>query len=84
MASAAPTVRSVISALGGHKAVAELCGVTEKAVWNWVSAERFPARTFFTMRDALKRKRASAPEHLWRPKAKEAASFAEISNTAGA
>lgn len=86
MASASPTVRTIICALGGVKAVAELCGVTENAVWNWVSAGRFPARTYFTMRDALKRKRAPAPEHLWRPKSKPsvASSLPQVVSPAGA
>lgn len=48
------TVSEVIKAAGGRKAVAEMTGVSVKAVaiWRWQGV--FPAKTYMVLRDALR------------------------------
>jgi hypothetical protein len=60
------SVREVISTLGGARKVAEMFGLTENAVWNWVATDRFPANTYLAIRNALRSKRRKAPDTLWR------------------
>jgi DNA-binding transcriptional regulator YdaS (Cro superfamily) len=61
------TARQVCNALGGQDALCELLDATPKQVWNWVGRRsgRFPAHTYVKIQRALKRRRASAPAHLW-------------------
>jgi hypothetical protein len=67
MSNVLSEARAVVDALDGVPAVAGLCSVTEPAVWNWISANRFPSRTYFAMRDRLKVRRKKADESLWYP-----------------
>jgi hypothetical protein len=59
------TTTEVIEALGGTSAVAELTGSTYAAAFNWRGFERFPAKTFIVMSDALAAKGKSASPSLW-------------------
>lgn len=60
------TAQEVVDALGGLAAVCELTGANNKQAWNWTGrADAFPANTYFVMIRALRRRRATAPPHLW-------------------
>jgi hypothetical protein len=56
---------SVMDAIGGNVAVAELTGATPKAAWNWRGFETFPSNTYVAMTRALEAKGFSAPASLW-------------------
>lgn len=79
MSNSLTSVRAVVKELGGVPAVAEITGVKTNAVWNWVSADRFPPYTYFDLRDRLKAKRKSAPDELWkRAVAKSSAASSDL------
>lgn len=67
------TTESVMDALGGNQAVAELTGSTPKAVWNWRAGKTFPSNTYIALTTALKAKGKSAPPSLWGMKSAESA-----------
>lgn len=56
------TVRELISALGGPKAVAEHCAVSAQAVTNWQSRDHIPARHHLTLWRLAQQHRVT-----WRP-----------------
>ena len=66
MARKINTVKGVIEALGGPRAVALLIGVGESAVWNWPS-RGFPPETYVLMQGALAALEPprEAPSSLW-------------------
>jgi hypothetical protein len=47
------SVDDVVKAMGGRKAVAELTGVTRKAVHVWVLQRSFPSKIYLVLKDAL-------------------------------
>jgi hypothetical protein len=47
------TVNDVVKAIGGRKAVAELTGVTRKAVYVWVDQSAFPSKIYMVLKEAL-------------------------------
>lgn len=57
------TTESVIAALGGVHAVAELAHAKITTVHNWRTRGRFPPRTYFLISKALEPIRA--PKRLW-------------------
>jgi hypothetical protein len=59
------SVREVVSTLGGARKVASIFDRHENAVWNWVSANRFPANTYIVLTKALAEVPATAPDDLW-------------------
>jgi hypothetical protein len=59
------TTSTVIDALGGNTAVADLTGSNPKAVWNWRGFTTFPSNTYVVMIAALEAKGMSAPASLW-------------------
>lgn len=60
------TVSEVLDALGGNAEVQRLLEVNgPNVVANWRYRQRLPTRTYFRLRDALRRKRLSAPRSLW-------------------
>jgi hypothetical protein len=60
------TPLEVVEGLGGPERVCELTGANAKQVWHWYGrAEKFPANTYVALQRALKRKKLSAPDHLW-------------------
>jgi hypothetical protein len=60
------TTIEVVDALGGLPAVCDLTGANSKQAWNWIGrAETFPANTYWVMIEALRRRRLTAPPHLW-------------------
>jgi hypothetical protein len=59
------TASAVIDALGGTGAVAKVLETSPAAVSNWRAANRFPARSYLTLMEALKRKDYTAPDLLW-------------------
>ena len=59
------TARDVIVALGGPKSVTELVGSSPQSVSNWQAANRFPARTYPILTDALAAHGYTAPSSLW-------------------
>lgn len=59
------TAGEVMDALGGNAGVAELTGSTSKAVSNWRSFGRFPAKFYLVMTAALAGKGMRAPAALW-------------------
>jgi len=60
------TTREVIEALGGFQAVADRFGVPYQRVWKWGDAERFPAKTYRALQDALRDGGYDAPDSLWK------------------
>ncbi len=60
----APSVRSVVSSLGGVAETARLLNCGETAVHNMIARDAFPARTFFPLRDALVERGIPVPEQL--------------------
>lgn len=60
------TTDDVVETLGGTKELAKALGVGITAVINWRTRKRFPADTYFAIRDELKARGRVAPEHLWR------------------
>lgn len=75
MSNELPTVRAVVAEFGaslssspspsGVSETAKHFGIVENAVWNWISANRFPAYTVFEIQPILKKRRKSAPDTLW-------------------
>ncbi|MET3995005.1 hypothetical protein ABID65_006671 [Bradyrhizobium sp. S3.9.2] len=60
------TTEEVVAVLGGLESVCALTGALPKAVYHWTGrAEMFPARTYWVMQEALKRRKAKAPPSLW-------------------
>ena len=63
------TTDEVIAKLGGNNKVAELCGVTGKAVSNWRGGKsgrnKFPAETYLQISHALNNLGMTAPPSLW-------------------
>jgi hypothetical protein len=67
MVSMTRQVKSVFAAveeLGGPQAVADLFGVTENAVYNWIR-RGFPPETWIVLRHALARKGVRARDCWW-------------------
>lgn len=56
---------SVMDALGGTRAVADLTGRTYSAAFNWRSFETFPADTYVALTAALRAIDRTAPDSLW-------------------
>ena len=46
------TTSSVMDALGGNLAVAQITKSTPKAVWNWRGFDTFPSNTYVAMTDS--------------------------------
>jgi DNA-binding transcriptional regulator YdaS (Cro superfamily) len=67
------TARAVAEAVGGVARLAALCGVKPNAVYNWISADRLPARCFMVISRELKRRRLSVDPQLFRFRQPEAA-----------
>lgn len=65
MARILSSTRAVIEALGGVDAVASELQVTPNAVWNWVSFNQFPARTYVALHELMGLVPVSAPDTLW-------------------
>jgi len=59
------TVSEVIDRLGGNIEVADLTSRSSNAVSNWRGFGKFPANTYFVIRDELRRRDYTAPESLW-------------------
>lgn len=59
------TVDDVIEALGGLKAVSEITGSSQSAVWNWRDRGAFPSKKHVVMTGALERRGLVAPLSLW-------------------
>ncbi|WP_445215494.1 hypothetical protein ACKWRH_23735 [Bradyrhizobium sp. Pa8] len=60
------TARDVVNHLGGLERVCELTASKPATAKNWPTrAKSFPASTYVVMQRALRRRRASAPPHLW-------------------
>lgn len=58
-------VADVIRTLGGRQAVAELTGVSVKAVALWRWQNEFPAKTYVVLRDALAKHECSVEQSLF-------------------
>lgn len=56
---------SVIDALDGTKAVAQLTGRSPQAVSNWRRRQTFPPETFLVLTGALTLRGKAAPATLW-------------------
>ena len=71
---------TVMDALGGTQAVADLTGRTYAAAFNWRSFKAFPSNTYLVMTAALAEKGAGAPDSLWgmveAPKSEDASASA--------
>ena len=59
------TIEEVITALGGIKATADLCGRGYTTAANWKYRGFFPSNTYFLMLTELSRNNFSAPITLW-------------------
>jgi hypothetical protein len=59
------TTSTVMDALGGNVAIAEITGSKPKAVWNWRGSETFPSNTYVAMIEALRAIGKTAPASLW-------------------
>lgn len=66
MALILTSTRAVVEALGGVPVVAREFGVVENAVWNWISDDIFPARTYVAMHEMLSEVPGAAPDRLWK------------------
>lgn len=55
----------VYAALGGPKMICALTGNSRASVWNWRKAQRFPARHYRLMCDALLEEGYTADQRLW-------------------
>jgi hypothetical protein len=60
------SVRQVIDELGGNTAVAKMLGYSSHRVAMWLSKGNFPSNTYIVFKIALSRRKASAPDSLWR------------------
>ena len=60
------TTRDVVSALGGHAAIAELTGRSYNSASNWNTGTHFPPNTFVLMQRELAKQNKTAPDRLWR------------------
>lgn len=61
----AQTVATVVEALGGRHAVAELCLVTYKAVSNWIAWNRFPERLHLKISRECERRGIKLPDDFF-------------------
>ena len=59
------SVTEIIDLLGGNTEVGKLTASTPMAVSNWRRFDRFPASTYLVIKSELRRRRHSAPDHLW-------------------
>jgi len=59
------SVEDVVAHLGGPTEVAKLTGRVKGAVHNWRALERFSAKVYVVMTEALRRRGAIAPPELW-------------------
>jgi hypothetical protein len=59
------TTREVVRELGGHRAIAELCGVKYNAATMW-HRNGFPPNTFVALQNALNARGCRAPVSLWK------------------
>lgn len=75
MVDDAPSVKSIVEALGGRPAVASLCGVGYTAVSNWIAWNRFPARHHLPISRACERlpEPALCPDELFEDERREGA-----------
>jgi hypothetical protein len=64
---------AIIDVLGGNTVVAKMLGTTNAAISNWRAANRFPARTYLVLIEALERKDCTASDRLWSMRRKVAA-----------
>lgn len=73
------SAREVVDVLGGIPAVCKMTRANIKAAYYWTGqAGMFPARTHWLMTKELKKRKCTAPPHLWNqlgasPPSKEAA-----------
>ena len=58
------SVFAVVEELGGPQAVADLFGVTENAVYNWIR-RGFPPETYLVVRHAAACRGVRLPDALW-------------------
>lgn len=61
-----PTVDAVIDFLGGTAEVARRTGNRMQTISNWRRNKVFPASSYITVQDELRRAGGSAPDSLWR------------------
>ena len=59
------TVDAVVKKLGGCAATARITGRKMAAVSNWCAVNRFPARSYLLITEALKKHKCRAPASLW-------------------
>jgi hypothetical protein len=59
------SVNLVISVLGGNQQVAKITHSNPKSVSNWKNQQRFPASTYVSLTQALKRMGLTANTELW-------------------
>ena len=59
------TAKEVIAALNGSTAVGRLVGRSPQSASNWGAANRFPAKTFPVLTEALAERGYTAPPSLW-------------------
>ena len=60
------TVPQVIEALGGPTATGRIVGKSPQSANNWRLANRFPAKTYPALNQALAELGYTAPSSLWR------------------
>lgn len=58
--------QSIILALGGVRAVADLAGAKTATVYSWSQRGRFPSKTYIALRDALNERGYDPDPRLWR------------------
>ena len=56
---------AVFEALGGVAAVAAITDATYRQAWNWKDKDKFPARTYLPLCNALAARGKTAPASLW-------------------
>jgi hypothetical protein len=56
---------TIIDKLGGNIPVSQLTGIEPKAVSMWRKANKFPAKTFLALNEALLAAGFKAPASLW-------------------
>ena len=57
---------SIILALGGVRAVADLAGAKPATVYSWSQRGWFPSKTYIVFRDALNKRGYDPDPNLWR------------------
>lgn len=68
------TPDSIVLALGGVRAVADMSGRRPSTVYNWCARKRFPTKTYLSFRRELAARGYRASPVLWgMPEADEAA-----------